>query len=637
MSEMNRGRAREEERPPEPMRKRPGKPGSALPGSAAPVLYVGEQKLSDEDRHLVDEAYGNLERWRQDDVTYHDVARKCRAVYRLNDPEQDEAGTDEAQKTLQLQTLKSTINNCVADQMDNLPEAIMLPERPELSSVATEMTDVVRFILDQNNYQVFHRRRVEDFFIAGTCVTQIMWDPDMDNGNGNVALLRVPIENMVWDPTAEDIQDARAVIKLSWHPLSWYADHYPDAAPYVGDEENQHDDVAVPESALNLTGGDEGRAMLMEYWFRRYQNGRHIISVAYIAGGALLDRFDDVYAHGRYPFEFDAFTQIPGQPVGESMVYELTPMMRYINRYAHYIDENLRYACKNRMLVQKGSGIDKKQLADWKQNIVEGENISEDAVRWFDTKPLSGMVNQQMLQFQNDMKMDSGQNQFSRGETSGGVTAASAISALQEAGGKITRMRTAILSAGFKKIVEQIMWLVAEFYTDKKERLIVGADMKPYEVNLNADHLMDGHRSHGSVLPPPPYTVQVQIQRRNPMRVQAQNDLMIQAYTMAAQAGQNFPLKLLFELLNVDGKDRIMPVLEEMDQTQQMLQQMGQENETLKGQVQNMQTALDSYAQNLSRDVGDLQQNSFGGLQNGQTGQSNQTAGTEQSPTQVTV
>lgn len=247
---------------------------------------IGEQPLDEAEARLLREAYGRLRDWQQDCRPYHESAEKCRRIYRLDDPEQDVPGTPPTRKTIQLQTLKSTINNCVADQMDNMPEALMLPERPEVEQLASEMTDVVRFILDQNGYETFHRRRVEDFFISGTAVTQIGWDADMDNGDGNVAVARVPMERMVWDPEAEDVQDARAVIKLSWHPLSWFAEHYPDKAPYIHDENNQHNHLGVPESAQALIAPSEGRAMLMEYWYRRYQNKRYTINVAFLAGGA---------------------------------------------------------------------------------------------------------------------------------------------------------------------------------------------------------------------------------------------------------------------------------------------------------------------------------------------------------------
>lgn len=585
-------------------------------GAAVPVLIVGEQPLEDVDKHLLSEAYERLDVWADQCKAYHREATVGRMVYRLQDPDQDTPGTPEAEATLQLQTLKSTINGCIADQMDNTQEARMIPERPELQDVADDLTDVVRFVLDQNCYEEFHRRRVEDFFIAGTAVTQVVWDDDMDNGHGNIAVVRYPIEGIVWDPMAEDIDDARAIIKLSWHPLSWYAEHYPNQAKYVVDETHDHDDVGVPDSNRVDMAREEGKAMLMEYWYRRYDAGknRYTINVAYIAGNALLDKYEDVYAHGRYPFVFDPFTRIEGQPVGEGMVKELTPMMRYINRYAHYIDVNLRYSSKMRMLARRGSGINLEHLANCDRDIVEGDNISDEDVRWMESKPLNGMATNQMLQFQSDMKQDSGQNQFSRGETTGGVSAASAISALQEAGGKVTRMRTQQLSFGFKKIVELIMWLIAEKYDSKRSRMIVGRDDKPREVELNSRYLM-GNKG-GDSFPPPPYTVQVQIQRRNPMRVQAQNDLIIQAYSMAAQAGQNFPLSVLFEMLNVDGKEKLMPVLQQLDQHQQMMQQMMAQNQQLQAENENMRTSLEQYESQMLSDNSDLMEASFGETEN---------------------
>lgn len=585
-------------------------------GSMLPIEFVGEQPLSDEDELLRQEAYARLAEWQKDCHAYHVQADKCRKVYMLNDPDQDLPGTPEDRKALQLQTLKSTINNCVADQMDNTPEAMLIPQNASVQPIATEMTSVINYILEQNDYGTYHRERVEDFYITGTSVTQVGWDEEMDNGQGNIYLARHPIENILWDPMAEDVQDARAIIKLSWHPRSWFAEHWPDTAKYIADETNDHEDVGVPESALNVLNEHEGRSLLMEYWYRRYnaKNKRYTINVAYFAGNALLDKQTNVYAHGRYPFVFDAFTRIKGQPVGEGMVKELTPMMQYINRYAQYIDENLRYSCKTRMLVRNGAEIDMEALADWNQNVITGNRIAPDQdVRWLETKPLNGMVSNQMVQFQNDMKMDSGQNQFARGEAAGGITAASAISALQDAGSKITRMRTAVLSANFKKIVEQMLWLVAQYYDEDRQAMILGDDLMPKTITLSAEYLMRQKRAKDGHFPPPPYTVQIQIQRRNPMRVQAQNDLFIQAYTMSAQAGNNFPLSLLFELLNVDGKERILPRLRELDQQREMMQQMQMQMQQLQEENANLHTSLDSYANALAGSTDDLQSAAFGG------------------------
>jgi hypothetical protein len=563
------------------------------------TVAVGDQQLNEAEKELLSTAYRRLEIWRNGCQKYHEAAKEARAVYRLADPWQDLPNTPAEQKTLQLQTLKSTVNNCIADQMDNMPEATMAPERPGLEETATDLTDVVRFILDQNDYEAIHRRRVEDFFVTGSSVTQVCWDEDMDGGKGDVALIRWPLEAFLWDPFAETIQSARALMKVSWHPLGWFRDHYPEAGKYVTGEDQSRHAVGQHDAQLEAGNDDEAQAMLVEYWYRTYdaKKNRYSINVAYMAGGALLDSFEDVYDHGMYPFIVDAMTPIEGLPVGEGLVMELAPMMRYVNRYAHYIDENLRMSSKNRALVRRNANLDVNALRNWQENIIQGDDISPDAVQWFQSKPLSGMAPQQMLQFQSDIKQDSGQNQFTRGETAGGVTAASAISALQEAGGKITRLRTAVLNQGFKDMVEQVMWLVSQFYGDKKARMITGRDGKPREVDMSAKHLMgDGKASKGK-LPAPPYHVQIQISRRNPLRVQAQNELFIQAYTMAAQAGQQFPLSMLFELLQVDGKDRIMPVLQSLDQTQALMQQLTQENEMLKGQMQSLQQVISDQGQ----------------------------------------
>jgi len=619
-----------------------------MPGAQKPLSgKSGPQPLTAEEQQLVSEAYRFLKIFRDGCREYHEKIKDNREIVRMKDPYQDTGKKQEGEpKMLQLQTLKSTFNNCVADQLDNMPEANLLPERPGLEEVAEDMSDVVRFVFNQNGYEQLHRRRVEDYFI-GTSLTQVVWDEDMDGGKGNVAIDRWPIESFLWDPQEPDIQNARALIKVTWHPRSWFAAHYPEQAPYIGSDEGEHDSVGLNE-ALQTLAGDEDRAMLMEYWYRRYdaKKRRYTINVAFFAGGALLENKTNVYNHGMYPFVMEPFNYIEGQPVGDGLIDQLAPMMRYVNRYAHYIDENTRMAAKNRLLVRRNAQLDMNALVDFDQNIIEGNSIDDENVRWFQSKPLNGMVTQQMLQFQTDIKQDSGQSQWTRGETAGGVTAASAISALQEAGGKITREHTLMLNQGFKKIVEQVLWLVCQFYTNRQEQMITGRDGKSREVLMSASHLRgddappeemppeellmqidqmlpgarEGSLGLGSrirnramekakkrrknSLAPPPYTVQVQVSRRNPLRVQAQNELFIQAYTMAAQAGQQFPLKMLFELLTVDGKDRIMPVLEEVDQQTQMIQQLMQENAMLKESNANMQGTLNEYNQKLIAGAG---------------------------------
>lgn len=532
--------------------------------------------MNEQERKLVEEAYGRLMIWRDGCAEIHDRARESRQILLLQDPKQDLQTRSRRQdkKTIQLQTLKSTFNNCVADQMDNMPEALMIPETKELESVAEDLTDIVRFVMARNNYESLHRRRVEDCFCTGTAVTQVAWDADMDGGRGNVAILRWPIESFLWDPAAETIDDARAVFKVSWHPKSWFEQHYPDQYEDIGSDDGVWNTIGIPDAQQDTRMADEDRVMLVEYWYRLYDahKRRYTINVAYLAGGVLLEKHENVYRHGRYPFVLDVYTPIEGLPVGDGLIQECVPMMRYINRYANYIDMNLRMASKGRLLVDKAAGIDKEALLDWESDVIEGNRIDASAIQWMQTQPFSGAVTQQMLQLQTDIKQDSGQNQFTRGETAGGVTAASAISALQEAGGKITRLRTNVLNQGFKDIAEQVMWLISQFYDKDRVMMVTGGKEG---VNDRREVKADPARLFGKTKngapPPPPYTVQIQVQRRNPLRQQAQNELFMQAYSMSAQAGQVFPLSALFEILHVDGKERILPLLKANENYQQQM------------------------------------------------------------------
>ena len=567
---------------------------------------IGTQVLTPEEQELLDEIYERLDVFEEENRPYHDAAKVAREVVRLKDPDQ----TGGKEKILQLQTLKSTINNVVADQMQNMPEPRLLPETPDKEDLARDLQDVVHYILyTQNDYEAMHQRRSEDFYETGTAITQIAWDPDMNQGKGDIAVLRWPLEAFLWDPQAEDIQDARALMKVSWHPKSWYDEHYPDVSPYIESEEGSHSEVGLPEARRALNSGDEQRVMLIEYWYRKYnaKSHKYTINVAYAAGHALISHHKNVYKHGMYPFVLDVHSKIEGSPVGDGLVTELRPMMQYINRYAHYIDINLRMSSKGRMLTRRNSGIDRKALADYSQDIIEGDSVVQgEDWNWIQHAPFNAMIANQMLQFQSDLKQDAGANQFTRGETTGGIVSGKAIGFLQEAGGKIANMRTGTMNAGFKKIVEQILWLMSEFYKEDRVVLITGNDGRNRQVPINAQTFFGGK------LPAPPYTVSVEVQKRNPAQVAAQNEQFMNAYTMAAQAQQYFPLSSLFRILNIEGKDRLLPIIEANEQKQDMMrqlqaqndqlmsqnEQLQKENQNLRGVTNRMNSALSSMAAN---------------------------------------
>jgi TolA-binding protein len=115
-----------------------------------------------------------------------------------------------------------------------------------------------------------------------------------------------------------------------------------------------------------------------------------------------------------------------------------------------------------------------------------------------------------------------------------------------------------------------------------------------------------GKKSKGNVNPPP-YTVQIEVSSRDPQRIANQNQMFMEAYTMSAQAQQFFPLSSLFEILNLDGKDKILPIIrnnehyqEQMQQMQQQLEQMGQQMQQMAEENQNLKNATMQMSNSLS-------------------------------------
>ena len=578
---------------------------------------LDEQELSTGERALVDLIYTRLDNFQRQNDGYHEDAKKAREILHMRDPDQDteEQKQKAGKETMQLQTLKSTINNVIADQMLSMPEAKLLPETAAMQQSADDIQDMVHYVIYcANNFEQSYYRLCEDFYGPGTMVAQTTWDETMNHGKGEIAIIRWPIEAFVWDPTAENIQDCRAVMKLSWHPVSWFRSHYPGAGRYVNAEQASRANygMTTAQEAVTDTDDEEGRALLIEYWWRDYdaETKKYRINVAYAAGGALLDVALNVYDHGLYPFSILPCDTIEGSLCGEGLVTQLAPMMRYINRYAAYIDMNLRMSSKGRLLVQKGSGLDMETLIDWDKDIIEGERITPESIMWLQNQPFNSMINQMMLQLQTDLKQDSGANQFTRGETTGGIVSGKAINSLIQAGGKISSMRTEQIKYFFKDIVEQIVWLMAQFYDNDRVLMITG-HRGVREVRVTDEMFGRG----GGAVSPPPYSVQIEISSRDPQRIANQNQMFLEAYTMAAQAQQVFPLSALIEILNIDGKDKILPVIQanetyqqQMQQMQQQVEQMGQqleqanaENQSLRRDVDKMSNAFQTVQANLGQ------------------------------------
>ena len=578
----------------------------AVPGDirVSEKNWFGDQPLSKEQYAVLQRGYELFrffyDKHRAEHLEMHE-ARKIRQLRH-----------EERAKTAPPSTaLMSSIDNVIADQIDNMPEALLIPEREETAVSAEEMTDIVSFVMYQAGWPGKYQKLMEDAATVGTGIAEVLWDEDACDGEGMVNVLVWHPEDFYPDPQYEDIQDGRAVFKVTHTTVAWVEEHYPDVKGYVREDEY----TRVGEQALIEAPMGDKKVTLIEYWYKKYdqEKRRYHVHMAQLAGGALLfstetdfgvdkkgEYKEGVYAHGQYPFTFFKYRDVYGRPFGTGLVHDYKDSQNAIDRYQKYIDDNARESSVQKKFIRKGS-IDPNAIADASQEIIEynGGDIRQDLTT-VQTNPLNGQVYQMMVYLADTMKQDSGQNQFSRGEGGMGVTAASAIQALQEAGGKITRMHTEKFKDAFREMIEQVLWVLSEYMDPNRQLRIVGGwdstgNMKDRLVQLVAP------KAEGDKLPKPAYHVRVQVQKNNPLQIQASNELLMQASQVCAQYGNPLPPETFISLLQgYPNKSSILKAVQANSQIQQQMQQMQAQIEQLSAQLAQQKKANAGYLKALS-------------------------------------
>ena len=200
-------------------------------------------------------------------------------------------------------------------------------------------------------------------------------------------------------------------------------------------------------------------------------------------------------------------------------------------------------ASRNKLLITGASGFDANDLRDWSKDVHKGDSLN--GVSWFSTPPLPGYMLEYAAAMRQSIKEESGANDFSRGNTASGVTAASAIAALQELSNKRARMAMKAVHASFAEAVRQELEIEREFSrmprmvrTSEQSRSLFCADMM-FERSALGDAI------------PIELQVSVKVQRENRFSVVSHNELVMSL----VQAGMITP-DVGLELLIFDGKEQ---------------------------------------------------------------------------------
>ncbi len=457
--------------------------------------------------------------------------------------------------------LQSTIENVRADLMDNYPEAVIVADDPRYTREASLLSAAIHENHIRCCYLDEYAALMHDLLVYGYMIQETGFDASLNAGLGGAFLRHVDARGILFDPCCTDLQDSRAVFRFAPYTKEWFSQHYPAFA-----DEMRPDAFSVNrlrDSVLYQRHHDS--ILLIECWRRVYDPslGVYRVHMQKLAGGLLLEdsrvqKPDGYYAHGEYPFVLTKLFPRRGSCLGFGFVDMFETQQRYADKLDQIVLKNALMASRNKLLITSASGFDADDLRDWSKEVHRGENLN--GVTWFPTAPLPAYILEYIDRVRNSIREESGANDFSRGMTRGGVTAASAIAALQELSGKRSRMAARAVHSAFEAAVRQEIEVEREFAIF--DRVLPSADdAKNAPAVFNAQLL-----SHETTLKnrvPLEFRVTVKVQRENRFSVLANNELVLELVKL----GMVTP-DVGLSLMTFDGKEQALSLMREKTSAQ---------------------------------------------------------------------
>ena len=267
---------------------------------------------------------------------------------------------------------------------------------------------------------------------------------------------------------------------------------------------------------------------------------------------------DGLYAHGRYPFVLDPLFPVEGSPCGYGFVDLCHNNQTAIDLMRSAIIKNTVVGATPRYFQRIDGSVNEEEFADLGRALVHvSGNLGEDSLRQIGFSPLSGVYMDVLNSSIQELRETSGNTETSTGNISSGVTAASAIAALQEASGKGSRDSTRSSYIAYAQIVELCIELIRQFYGLPRSFRIAGRAGAEEYIRFSNAGLCPRPQPFGAALPV--FDVKVSAQKRNAYSRLSQNELAMELYRMGIfDEGKEQEALSCLRMMEFDGRDELI-------------------------------------------------------------------------------
>lgn len=534
----------------------------------------------------------------------------------------DKPGTKDISDYSQSGYVFSALSNKHADAMDNYPDINILPKEQNDESEAQALSDVIPVVLEMDCFRKTFSKAWWYKLKNGTAVYGVFWDKNKINGLGDIDVRKIDILNLAWQPGITNIQESRYL----------FYSYYIDKSEFIGAygeklaEQAQQDNTAI--KTYEETKDNES-ILIIDCYYKIKDGGKSKLHFVKFSGEAILEFTegkaeyqDGIYEHGLYPFFFDVLYPNEDSPMGFGIIDVIRRPQSYIDKLDQIIQDAATITGRPRYWIKDSGSVNEQEFLDLKNPLVHVAGDLENSIKPMQQPNLPAIIANHRETKINELKEVIGNRDFQQGGTSGGVTAASAITILQQAGDKLSRDMVADSYAVYKEIIYAIIELIRQFYNQDRTFRITGEGGENEYITYNNQNLklqelgaflnpigqMPGmgtpdNMQSGAELPSdtntlayrkPEFDISLSVERNNPFNKAQQNNTILQLWSAGIFNPQNIDMSIIMlQQMNFDGKDDLINSLREFKDSQQQMQQMEQQQQMQQMQQPPMQQQAD--------------------------------------------
>lgn len=486
--------------------------------------------------------------------------------------------------------------NCIiskhADYDEAYPTFNCLPREEGDKEEAAKLSSILPVVLEQNRFRDTYSDAGWQKLKFGTAIYGVFWDNEKYNGLGDIAIEKIDSLSIYFEPGITDIQKSRNVFRVQAMDNDLIEQIYPETKGKLG-----HGSLSINNFITDDVVDSGNKSLVIDWYYHTYSGTKKILQFVRYVDNIVLYATENIpemaekglYDHGMYPFVVDPLFPVERSPFGFGYIDVCKSPQLFIDRLGSAILDSAEFTARPRYFIRDDGSVNEDELMDPSKTLVRCDsNLGTDSLRRIEMDPVSAVNVEIRNNLIDEMKETSGNRDVANGGSVSGVTAASAIAAMQEQSGKTSRDSTQNSYRAYEKIINMCIELIRQFYDVPRQFRIVGQNGMESYVSYSNQNIKPQEQGEafgtdmGMRLPA--FDLEVSSQKANAYTKMSQNELALQFFNLGFFNPQMADMAVMaLDMMDFDGKDMLINKIsqqglmyQQLLQTQQMCIQLCQ-------------------------------------------------------------